>query len=525
MAPPMGTQPGRKPGIGLTLSGGGFRATLFHIGALWRINELGLFPELREITSVSGGSIMAAFLGLRWSRLHFKGQVARNFEDEVAAPLRRFCSTTIDIPTVLKGWLNPFRHPSDVLAARYRESLFGDATLQDLPDSADGPVFTLYATSLQTGSSVRLSRKRLADYRVGRNPQSDGADSDRRGGVERLPAGVRTADAQDRPGRVAAVHDGRCRPVRPDRIPRDAVSRRRRHLRQHGSRAHLGSLRDGAHERCGLTVRAAVGARAPGVQPDRPSAPDPEHHRPAVAALRRRRLMRDFRRGDMRGTFWRLETAIDQYRTALDGKPAPMTRTTTRHGRWPAFEPRLNRFVDRDQGALINWGYAPGRRSAGTLCDRRGRTRRSGGPWRSMGWTDWRGDMVRRGTRQVTCLSDPRPPLPQTAPCGRRRGRDSSRNAPAERGGGGRRLFSRRPRLPPRGDCRLGSREGQGARRHAFRAARGRPDHVGICARRRARARLRTRCLRDRLVYSREPVRHRAEDAGLIEAPKCSADR
>jgi len=29
-----------SPGIGLCLSGGGYRAMLFHVGAFWRLNEL-----------------------------------------------------------------------------------------------------------------------------------------------------------------------------------------------------------------------------------------------------------------------------------------------------------------------------------------------------------------------------------------------------------------------------------------------------------------------------------------------------
>ena len=33
-----GTQP--KAGIALCLSGGGYRAMVFHLGALWRLNEL-----------------------------------------------------------------------------------------------------------------------------------------------------------------------------------------------------------------------------------------------------------------------------------------------------------------------------------------------------------------------------------------------------------------------------------------------------------------------------------------------------
>ena len=30
---------GPKPGIALCLSGGGYRAMLFHVGSLWRLNE------------------------------------------------------------------------------------------------------------------------------------------------------------------------------------------------------------------------------------------------------------------------------------------------------------------------------------------------------------------------------------------------------------------------------------------------------------------------------------------------------
>jgi NTE family protein len=45
-----------EQGIALCLSGGGSRAMLFHIGAVLRLNELGLLPELARISSVSGGS-------------------------------------------------------------------------------------------------------------------------------------------------------------------------------------------------------------------------------------------------------------------------------------------------------------------------------------------------------------------------------------------------------------------------------------------------------------------------------------
>ena len=64
---------------GLALSGGGFRATLFHLGAVWRLNEMALLPEIGQISSVSGGSILAGLMAVRWSRLNFQDGIASNF--------------------------------------------------------------------------------------------------------------------------------------------------------------------------------------------------------------------------------------------------------------------------------------------------------------------------------------------------------------------------------------------------------------------------------------------------------------
>jgi hypothetical protein len=40
---------GVEQGLGLAVSVGGFRATLFHIGSFWRLNELGYLPKLALI--------------------------------------------------------------------------------------------------------------------------------------------------------------------------------------------------------------------------------------------------------------------------------------------------------------------------------------------------------------------------------------------------------------------------------------------------------------------------------------------
>ena len=54
--------------IGLALSGGGFRATLFHLGMVRFLREANILPAVTHITCVSGGSILGAHLALNWHR-------------------------------------------------------------------------------------------------------------------------------------------------------------------------------------------------------------------------------------------------------------------------------------------------------------------------------------------------------------------------------------------------------------------------------------------------------------------------
>ena len=50
---------GPRPEIALCLSGGGYRAMLFHVGVLWRLVDSGVLAEVDRVSSVSGGSITA----------------------------------------------------------------------------------------------------------------------------------------------------------------------------------------------------------------------------------------------------------------------------------------------------------------------------------------------------------------------------------------------------------------------------------------------------------------------------------
>lgn len=159
-----------EEGIALCLSGGGFRASLFHLGTLWRLNEFGYLSKLDRISSVSGGSIVAGWLGLQWNKLHFSSAgVAQNFVEIIVNPLRLFAEKKIDIGIIVSGLLNPFRSVGDYLIEVYRKNLFGSSTLQNLPNT---PRIVLNASNAQSGGLFRFSKPYIADYRIGmiKNP-------------------------------------------------------------------------------------------------------------------------------------------------------------------------------------------------------------------------------------------------------------------------------------------------------------------------------------------------------------------
>lgn len=158
--------------IALAISGGGYRSTLFALGSLWRLNELGLLVQINRITSVSGGSIISAFLAMRWKELNFNPdtRVAENFQTVIAAPIQEFCSKSLDLVAVLCGLLFIHKTMGDKVADKYSQRLFGSKTLQDIPTPGEGPEFIFYAASLQTGDGVRISKNYIRDYKVGKLP-------------------------------------------------------------------------------------------------------------------------------------------------------------------------------------------------------------------------------------------------------------------------------------------------------------------------------------------------------------------
>ena len=163
--------------LALCLSGGGYRAMMFHLGVLWYLSDAAYLPKLDRISSVSGGSITAGLLAIRWSSLTFDANGrATNFANAVVVPMRTMGSTTVDVGGVIGGIFTPGQSIGERIIKSYRKVLFGNTTLQDFPDR---PRFVINATNVGTGSLFRFSKPYIADWRIGRvlNPKTGVAEA------------------------------------------------------------------------------------------------------------------------------------------------------------------------------------------------------------------------------------------------------------------------------------------------------------------------------------------------------------
>jgi NTE family protein len=161
-----GFKPARiRNGISLSLSGGGFRATLFHLGALRRLNELGVLARLKTITSVSGGSIMAAHLATVIAKAGLpKPEDNDAWEERVVKPIVRLTSLNFR-NRLLKRFL-PWNWKTEIvelMSAEFEKALT-DLKLSDLPEQ---PMFILCATDMAFGVNWVFQRERMGDYLAG----------------------------------------------------------------------------------------------------------------------------------------------------------------------------------------------------------------------------------------------------------------------------------------------------------------------------------------------------------------------
>lgn len=335
-------------GVALCLSGGGYRAMLFHLGAIIRLNEMGHLKTIDRVSSVSGGSITAGVLGLVWRQLDFStGPVAKNLDDLVVSPIRKLAAKTIDEKSIVVGLLRPDRTIGQSVASAYDEHLFGGKTLQDLPDDEknEGPRFVINATNVQTGKLFRFSRPYEGDYTVGlwRSPSTRLADAVAAssafppvlsphtlvpsGTFDTATAGPNQADGfrkelwlsdggvYDNLGLETAWKRYRTVLVSDGGGVLEVELKPHRNWAQHAIR--VGTIADGQ-----------------------------------VRALRKRQLIDGFERKARTGTYWGIRSDVVDY-----GLGNPMAISPVSVERARSVKTRLSKLDEATQRDLINWGY------------------------------------------------------------------------------------------------------------------------------------------------------------------------
>lgn len=112
--------------VGLALSGGGFRAALFHLGVLARLAECDVLRSVETLSTVSGGSILGAqyYLELR-HLLQEKADTAITRADYVALVGRLIEATVAGVRENLRvrALLNPWANLKMVFLSSYSRSM------------------------------------------------------------------------------------------------------------------------------------------------------------------------------------------------------------------------------------------------------------------------------------------------------------------------------------------------------------------------------------------------------------------
>jgi NTE family protein len=331
----------RRP-IGLALSGGGFRAMLFHAGGLVRLNELGLLGALDEIGGVSGGALVAGRLAAAWHRLAFVGGRAANLWEEVIHPLVEFAGRRLDVTAVASALLPGISAAG--VATRHYLDLTGGLALGDLPRR---PRFSFLAVHLASGSPWWFDHEGGHAPRIGQLRDTS------------ISLAAAMAASAAYPPFLAPLWL-RCDRSLLEPTPGADLTW------QVGRDGRLALADGGIHDNLGLEpiwdrCATILSSDAGGVLEPAPRA----HglwlrqlirtlaiHADRGRALRRHAVLEALRRGERHGTLWRID--VDPHR--YPARPAVPV-----HPAWPrelaTVRTRLDRFTPTERRRLVNWGY------------------------------------------------------------------------------------------------------------------------------------------------------------------------
>ena len=176
--------------VGLALSGGGYRATIYHLGTLKKLEELKLLDKIDVISTNSGGSITGAAFGLygenfeNFEKIIRKGVKSSVIMGVITSPLflflgfitLMFFSAIIYFLFTSIAWLSLLLFVfylgtfllfqfkilpiSSINERMYDKYFFHKKSLSDLSKSK---IFAINATNVETGTLFTFSREKMND--------------------------------------------------------------------------------------------------------------------------------------------------------------------------------------------------------------------------------------------------------------------------------------------------------------------------------------------------------------------------
>lgn len=151
--------------VGLSLSGGGVRAAVFHLGVLKRLALAGLLEDVTFVSTVSGGSMCVGLIlavnGMRWPN-------SQEFLEKVLPEARRHLQEQdlqrdLIRQTLLAPW-TLFSSRATALSLLMQKRWGLTALLRDLPEH---PRWMINTSCHETAKDFRFERFRMGDYVFG----------------------------------------------------------------------------------------------------------------------------------------------------------------------------------------------------------------------------------------------------------------------------------------------------------------------------------------------------------------------
>lgn len=180
----------KKKKLGLSLSGGGYRATIYHLGTLRKLKEMNLLDKVEVISTISGGSITGAYYGL-------KGKDFDSFDKGLIAIVKKsiikgifsstrfiaivlglllvfgtivwicftkysWAATPLLLATVIVIIKYQFKifPVSDIINQLYSKWFFENKTLKEFNKK---PIIAINATNVETGRPFTFSKNKMSD--------------------------------------------------------------------------------------------------------------------------------------------------------------------------------------------------------------------------------------------------------------------------------------------------------------------------------------------------------------------------